>query len=103
MEKHRMSFVCRSASVMTAMLVLASVACSNSDSNVAPAVATNITANASTNGQSGMVGQTLAQPISVHVADQNGAAFAGATVSWAARAGSGSVSAATSTTDANGD
>jgi len=103
MKKYGMTVVRGSASVMTAMLVCASVACSDSDSNTAPAVATTITANASANGQSGTVGQALATPISVHVADQNETGMAGATVTWAVRAGAGSVSAATSTTDASGD
>ena len=50
-----------------------------------------------------MFGQPLAQPIVVHVVDQNGASIANAVVKWTVLSGGGSVSAATSQTDANGN
>jgi len=52
--------------------------------------------------QTGTVGQTLAQPLVVLVNDANGHAIAGASVSFAAPAGSGSVGSATATTNASG-
>jgi len=47
-------------------------------------------------------GSQLATPLSVRVTDQAGAAVASVVVNWAAASGGGSVSAPTSTTDANG-
>ena len=52
-------------------------------------------------GQQGQAGQQLAKPFVVSVLDQNGAAFAGASVTFSVTAGGGTLSAAT-TTDANG-
>ena len=49
-----------------------------------------------------MVGTALAQPVAVHVMDQNGGIVAGATVTWTVVNGAGTTSAATSTTDATG-
>jgi adhesin/invasin len=89
-----------------AMLASAAVlaACnSDSDTNTAPPVATVITANSGSSGQTGVVGQALSAPISVHVTDQNGALVSGAVVTWTVQAGSGSVASQTSTTDATGD
>jgi plastocyanin len=47
-------------------------------------------------------GSQLATPLSVRITDQAGAAVAGVVVNWAAASGGGSVSAATSTTGADG-
>jgi adhesin/invasin len=47
-------------------------------------------------------GSQLATPLSVRITDQAGAAVAGVVVNWAAASGGGSVSAATSTTAADG-
>lgn len=52
--------------------------------------------------QSDTILKTLAKPLVVKVSDRLGNAKAGITVNWARTAGAGSVSAATSTTDANG-
>jgi hypothetical protein len=86
-------------------LALAAVVagCHDNSSNTAPPTATAITANASTNGQTGTVGQALVNPVAVHVTDQNGNSMAGATVTWTVASGSGSVSSATSSTDASGN
>ncbi len=53
-------------------------------------------------GQEGTVGEPLAKPFVVSVLDQEGAAFAGAVVSFSVSAGGGTLSSATATTDANG-
>ena len=66
-------------------------------------LASSISVSAASNGQTGVVGQPLAQPIVVHVSDQNGAALANAVVGWTVVSGGGSVSASTSLTDASGD
>ena len=47
-------------------------------------------------------GASLAEPFVVSVVDQTGAAFAGATVTFAVTAGEGTLSATTATTDENG-
>ena len=53
-------------------------------------------------GQGGQAGAALAKPFVVSVLDQNGSAFAGATVTFSVAAGGGTLSATTATTDANG-
>ena len=57
---------------------------------------------ASGSGQSGTVGQALASPLVVRVT-RSGAGLSGATVSWSVTSGGGTVSPATSTTDASGN
>jgi hypothetical protein len=52
-------------------------------------------------GQSGIVGTVLSDPLSVRISTDSGSPVEGVTVSWAAPSG-GSVSAATSTTDIEG-
>ncbi|HTE45968.1 MAG TPA: Ig-like domain-containing protein [Gemmatimonadaceae bacterium] len=86
-----------------AALAAAAVACSDDDSNTAPLVATTVTINTGSSEQTGTVGQPLAQPISVHVVDQDGNAFSGATITWTVMSSGGTVPAATSTTNATGD
>jgi adhesin/invasin len=54
------------------------------------------------NLQTEIVGRALPLPLVVQVTDQFGSPVAGATVTWARSSGSGSVSAATTTTIANG-
>jgi len=83
-------------------LLLSSLACSDDDVTAVILPAATITVS-SGNGQAGVFGQPLAQPIVVHVADQNGASIAGALVNWTVLAGVGSVSASTSQTDTNGN
>ena len=52
--------------------------------------------------QSGLTGETLANPFVVEVRDQNGDSMAGITVTFAATSGGGALSATTAMTDANG-
>ena len=52
--------------------------------------------------QQGLAGEPLAKPFVVSVLDQNGAAFAGAVVTFSITAGGGTLSTATATTNANG-
>ncbi len=53
-------------------------------------------------GQEGTVEKPLAKPFVVSVLDQNGAAFAGAVVTFSVTAGGGTLSPTTAPTDANG-
>ena len=53
-------------------------------------------------GQQGASGATLAEPLVISVLDQTGAAFAGATVTFAVTAGGGTLSETTVSTGANG-
>jgi hypothetical protein len=79
-------------------------ACDSDDFvNVITPIATTLTINAPSDGQTGVVGQALATPLSVHVTDVRGNAVAGATVSWAVVGGGGTLSAATSVSDLSGD
>jgi len=87
-------------------LLLSSAACDDKISptgNLVALIATNITVSTASNGQTGVVGQPLAQPIVVHVSDQNGAGIANVVVTWTVVTGDGTVSSPTSLTDANGD
>ena len=72
-------------------------------SNVIVPVASTLTVVAGSNSQVGIAGQALPVPITVHVLDQNGNLIAAAIVSWTIIGPSGSVSSATSTTNASGD
>ena len=53
-------------------------------------------------GRAGPAGATLAEPFVVSVVDEDGAAIAGASVTFSVTAGGGTLSSATATTDANG-
>ena len=53
-------------------------------------------------GQAGQAGATLAAPFVVSVVDEDGAAIAGAVVTFSVTAGGGTLSSTTATTDANG-
>lgn len=53
-------------------------------------------------GQSGTVGTTLPNPITVTLRDQFGATMEGITVTWSSATGSGSASATTTSTDGSG-
>jgi adhesin/invasin len=93
-----------SLAMVTALGAMVAAGCSdNNDNNIVPLVATFITANAGSNAQTGLAGMPLANPISVHVTDQNSNALAGVSVAWAVVGAGGSVSAASSLTDVNGD
>lgn len=52
--------------------------------------------------QSGVTGSALAAPLVVRVLDDNGTPVPGTMVIWQVRAGNGTLSAATTTPDANG-
>ena len=56
----------------------------------------------SSEGQAGQAGATLAEPFVVSVLDEDGAAIAGAVVTFSVTAGGGMLSSTTATTDANG-
>jgi adhesin/invasin len=92
-----------SLAMVTAFGAMVAAGCSDNDNNFVPLVATFITVNAGSNGQTGTAGQVLANPIVVHVTDQNSNALAGVSVAWAVVGAGGSVSSASSLTDAAGD
>jgi len=70
---------------------------------VLPPVAAAITADSAANNQTGTVGLALADSLQVHVTTASGAAIGGTTVTWTVATGGGTVSPATSVTNANGD
>src|SRR4051812_125935 len=70
--------------------------------DVGPGATPSSIAAASGNGQSGDAGSPLSQPIVVRVTASSGSPVEGVTVSFSAAAGSGTVGAATVTTDADG-
>jgi adhesin/invasin len=84
-------------------MTLAAAACSDSVTNTTPLIASSLLVNTASQGQTGTVGQPLAQAASVHVFDVNGFGVANTVVAWSVVSGGGSVDSATSTTDANGD
>lgn len=93
------------ARISIAILALAALAACGDDDDVVNVVTptpTSLSITTGTNNQTGTVGAALATPLSVKVVDQNGNAASGATVSWTAAAGNGTLSASSSTTDANG-
>lgn len=93
-----------SLAMVTAFGAMVAAGCSDNDNdNLVPLVATFITVNAGSNGQTGTAGQVLANPIVVHVTDQNSNALAGVSVAWAVVGAGGSVSSASSLTNAAGD
>jgi adhesin/invasin len=103
MVKETVKVTRASLAMLTAFGAMVAVGCNDNDNNLVALVATFITANAGSSGQTGVAGQPLANPVSVHVTDQNNNSIAGAVVSWAVVGAGGSVSAATSTTDLNGN
>lgn len=85
---------------LTGALLLGSAACDDKvDLNLVPLAVADI-AIVSGDAQSGVVGQPLAEALAVRVTDINGNVVVNALVSWTP--GNGTVSAATSRTDANG-
>jgi hypothetical protein len=85
-------------SVLVALLAASSLRCSGD--NIGPQTPTTI-AEAGGDGQNGMVGQPLANPLVVLVTDDAGNPVSDVTVSWSAQGG-GSVSATTISTSSNG-
>ncbi len=86
-----------------AIVGLTAAACNSDSANSVTSVASTLAANSGVNAQTGTVGQPLSVPISVHVADQNGAALSGVAVTWTVVGSGGAVDSATSTTSATGD
>lgn len=87
---------------VVACLVLAVLdGCTGSDQVVAP-VPANLTI-ASGNNQSGQIGTTLPVPLKVSVTSSGGTGIADVTVDWAVTSGGGTLSAATTFTDADGN
>lgn len=80
-------------------------ACDDKPTNlVVPApIGATLTVNPGSDGQTGVVGEALANPISVHVSDAAGNALAGVLVNWTVVGDGGSVSATSTTTDINGN
>ncbi len=103
MVKETVKVTRASLAMLTAFGAMVAVGCSDSDNNLAVLVATFITANAGSSGQTAVAGSLLPNPVSVHVTDQNNNPLAGAVVSWAVVGAGGSVSQATSITNATGD
>lgn len=94
----------RRATLVVALgLAVIGAGCHSDSNNVAPRVATSIAVNSGSSGQTGTVGQSLTQAISVHVQDQDGNALAGAVVTWRVVGHGGSVDSATSTASSTGD
>ena len=103
MVKETVKFTRVSLAMLTAATAMVAVACGGDDNNETPLVATSISVNTGSGGQTATVGTALANPVSVHVTDQNGNPFSGATVTWSVVSAGGSVDAATSTTNSTGD
>jgi adhesin/invasin len=96
-------YIRRSGLALAVVLAAVATACSSDNNNSAPLVATSITASAASQGQTGTVGTALTQAVSVQVMDQDGNPTSNVVVTWLVTAGGGSVPAATSVTDANGN
>lgn len=79
-------------------------ACEDKPNNlVIPVVATTLSINSGSSGQTAVVGTALANPISVHVSDATGNSVSGVTVTWTVVDSGGSTSATTTVTDVNGN
>ena len=88
--------------IAASILVLGALdACTGSDRVLAP-VPANLTI-ASGNDQSGQTGTTLPVPLKVSVTSSGGAGIADVSVDWAVTSGDGTLSAATTFTDADGN
>ena len=87
---------------LSGALLLGGAACDDNNFNAVVILASGITV-ASGDGQIGTAGAALANPIVVHVTDNNGNSPSNSIVAWTIVSGGGSVSAATSLTDNNGD
>lgn len=88
---------------VAAAALVAGAACGDKTFNTIVPIATAVTVSAASDGQSATVGQALAQPISVQVTDAVGNGIPDVVVTWTVLSGGGSVSSATSTTDASGN
>jgi hypothetical protein len=100
MQQRRSRYTRWLAPALGGALLLSSAACNNDDVTALTFAAITVS---SGNGQTGVAGQPLAQPIVVHVADQDGAVIANALVNWTVLFGGGSVGAPSTQTNANGN
>ncbi len=91
----------RNIRFLAAALIVGATLAACHDSTTSVHTATTITT--STTALTGTVGQALAAPVDVHVADQNGAGMAGVLITWTVAGSGGTVDSVTSTTNANGD
>jgi len=93
----------RASEVALVAVVLAGAACSSSNTTTPGSPAgPYVVAVFNGNGQAALPNAVLATPLSVAVADTQGAAAVGVQVTWSVVSGGGSVSPATSMTDASG-
>lgn len=88
---------------VAAAALVGAAACNDKEFNTVNLIPTTLTVSTASNGQSAVVGQALAQPVSVQVTDASGNPVIGVVVTWTVLTGGGSVSSSTSTTDANGN
>jgi adhesin/invasin len=88
---------------LSGALLLGGAACDDNDFNAIVILGSAISVATGSDGQTGVVGQALPNPITVHVTDVNGNSAANSIVTWTVISGGGSVSAAASLTDANGN
>lgn len=83
-------------------LAAALTACSFG-TDTGPGYASGIAANAATNGQTGIVGRPLPQPVGALVVDPAGGPISNVVVTWTVVDSAGSISVDTSTTDLHGN
>jgi hypothetical protein len=88
---------------LSGALLLGGAACDDNNFNALVILSEGIAIVSGSDGQIGTVGQPLANPIVVHVVDVNGNSAGNSLVTWTVLTGGGSVSAATSLTDGNGN
>lgn len=88
---------------LSGALLLGGAACDDNNFNAVVILAEGIAVAPASNNQIGTVNQPLPNPIVVHVTDRNGNSSANNVVAWTVLSGGGSVSAAATTTDANGN
>lgn len=94
-------FVGKSLRPLVMGLGIGVAACGGGGGNTTPSTTAIAKASASGDGQTGVVGQALAQPLKVVVTD-GGTASAGMTVTWSTTAAGASLNPTSAMTDANG-
>jgi len=87
--------------LFSTLVLLALAGCGGDDGNIGPVVPAAIEA-VSGDQQAGRVSSVLSEPLQVRVTDAAGSPARGVAVAWAVVQGSGTVSPASSTTDADG-
>jgi hypothetical protein len=88
---------------VAAAALVGATACNDKTFNTVTLIPTTITVSSASNGQSAIVGQALAQPVTVQVTDASGNPIIGVVVTWTVVSGGGSVASSTSTTDVSGN